>query len=340
MKAIYLVRYGESNESFEMREAPVPIPGKGEVLIKVASSGLNYADVMARRGLYKPAPANPGILGYDVAGTIEHLGADVTGLKAGQRVAAMTRFGGYAEYAVTQAAAVIPIPDSMDFAVATSLATQASTAVYSSSFATRIYPGERVLIHAAAGGVGTILVQLAKAKGCLVYGSASLSKHDYLIQSGVDFPINSKPDLLWTELETRLAGQKIDAIFDNIGGVSFKKGFALLAKGGRIITYGAAAQNKGNKSSQLNSIRVGLGFGFYSPVGLIGKSQSILGVNMLALADYKPNIMKEIMEEVGRLSNSGIIRPVLGKSFPATQMAEAHDFLESRKSIGKVAINW
>ena len=340
MKAIYLVRNGESNEAFEIRETVIPVPGKGEAVIRVEASGLNYADVMARRGLYKAAPPIPSVLGYDVAGRVHSLGPDTAGLKVGQRVAAMTRFGGYAEYALTQAGAIIPLSDDMDSAAATALATHASTAVYSSTFATRLYPGDRVLIHAAAGGVGTILVQLAKARGCIVYGSASAHKHQYLRETGVDVPIDSRSGNIREELEDKLSGEKIDVVFDNIGGLSFKWGFGMLAPGGRIVAYGAAAQNRGQKSSQLNNLRVGLGFGFHSPIGLIVKSQSILGVNMLAIADHKPMILKEVMAEVGRLTREGIIRPVLGKTFPASQIAEAHEFLESRQSTGKIALTW
>ncbi|MFA6127271.1 MAG: zinc-binding dehydrogenase [Bacteroidales bacterium] len=339
MKAIFLVKNGESREAFEMREAEVPVPGKGEVVIKVAVSGLNYADVMARRGLYKEAPPIPCVLGYDVAGTIHAIGPQTPGFKIGQHVAAMTRFGGYAEYVKTQSAAVIALKNELDFGLATSLATQASTAVYCAGFAIRLYNGERVLVHAAAGGVGTLLVQLAKEKGCIVYGSASSKKHGYLKDLGVDFPIDSHTGNPIAEIAKVLGQQKLDVIFDNIGGLSFKKGKELLGPGGRMVCYGAAAQNAGNKS-KLQSLRVGLGFGIYSPVGLIVQSQTIAGVNMLRLADHKPEVLREVMTEVSRLAEAGIIRPVLGKTYRYDEIAQAHDFLESRQSVGKVALLW
>jgi NADPH2:quinone reductase len=251
----------------------------------------------------------------------------------------MSRFGGYAEYARIQASAVIPLNDTMDFGLATALATQASTAVYCAGFAIRLFRGDRVLIHAAAGGVGTLLVQLAKAKGCIVYGSASRQKHAYLKEIGVDFPIDSHSGNQMKEVIKVLDGQKLDVVYDNIGGLSFKKGKELLGPGGRIVTYGAAAQNAGKKS-RLRTIRVGLGFGFYSPIPLIVQSQSMVGVNMLVLADHKPMVLKAVMSEVGRLTQEGVIRPVLGKAFPADQVAEAHEFLESRQSTGKIALLW
>jgi len=339
MRAIYLVRNGNSQGAFEIRETTIPVPGVGEVVVKVEASGLNYADVMARRGLYKDAPPMPSVLGYDVAGTIHSTGANTPGFKVGQRVAAMSRFGGYAEYARTQAAAVNPLNDTMDYGLATALATQASTAVYCASYAIRLFPGDRVLVHAAAGGVGTLLVQLAKAKGCIVYGSASRQKHSFLKESGVDFPVDSSAGNQMEEVARLLAGHKLDVVFDNIGGLSFKKGKELLGPGGRIVTYGAAAQNAGKKS-RLQTIRVGLGFSFYSPIPLIVQSQSMVGVNMLKIADYKPQVLHEVMSEVSRLTSEGILRPVLGKTFRADQVAEAHDFLESRQSIGKVALLW
>lgn len=340
MKAIFLVRNGDSEQAFEIRETEMPVPAKGEVVVKVEASGLNYADVMARRGLYKAAPPLPSVLGYDVAGRIHSIGPGTSGFEIGDRVAAMTRFGGYAEYARTQAGAIIPLPGSMLPALATSLATQASTAVYCAGFVTRLYEGDRVLVHAAAGGVGTILVQLAKAKGCIVYGSASATKHAYLKELGVDYIFNSQADDPFNEISDRLDGKKMDVVFDNIGGLSFKKGYQLLGPCGRIIAYGAAAQNRGRNSSQLNTIRVGIGFGYHSPIGLIVKSQSMIGVNMLSIADHKPQILKEVMNEVARLAREGVIRPVLGETFPAERIAEAHDFLESRNSIGKTAILW
>jgi NADPH:quinone reductase-like Zn-dependent oxidoreductase len=340
MKAVYLIKNGSSKAAFEIRETKIPTPGKGEVVIKVEAFGLNYADVMARRGLYKAAPPKPSILGYDVAGTVYSIGPDTPGFLVGQRVAAMTRFGGYAEYAGTKGSAVIPISDSIDYSTATALATQASTAVYSACFATRLYSGDHVLVHAAAGGVGTILVQIAKAKGCVIFGSAALNKHSYLKELGVDFPIDSNPDQLEQELGHALKGKKLDVVFDNIGGLSFKKGYQLLGPGGRIVAFGAAAQNLGKRSNQLNTMRVGLGFGFHSPIGLIIKSQTMAGVNMLAIADKKPAVLAEVMAEVGHMLEQGIICPILGKSFPAEQIAEAHEFLESRLSTGKIALTW
>lgn len=340
MKAIFLVKTGESRDAFEMRESDIPKAGRGEVVIKVEASGLNFADVMARRGLYRDAPPMPSVLGYDVAGTIHEIGEQVKGFSVGDRVMAMTRFGGYAEYAKTQASGVARIPDGFEPAHATALAVQALTAYYAAGYVIRLREGERVLVQAASGGVGSMIVQLAKHAGCEVFGTASSSKQDYLKEIGVDHSIDYMQTDFYEEVR-RVAGQKgLDVVFDNLGGKAFSKGFKLLGPGGKIVSYGGAAMNKGKKSGTLNTLRVGLGFGFRSPIGLIGKSQSMIGVNMLRLADHHPGILKACFEQVTQLAEQGILKPALSQVFPADQIAEAHDFLEGRQSKGKVALKW
>ncbi|MFZ1751407.1 MAG: alcohol dehydrogenase catalytic domain-containing protein, partial [Saprospiraceae bacterium] len=147
MKAIYLTKYGGSEQAFEIRDIPIPQPGEGEVLIKVKYSGLNFADVIARRGLYPDAPPNPALLGYDVSGTVESIGEGVTGVNIGQKVVAMTRFGGYGEYAVTHQSGVAILDEDADLAAATALATQACTAYYCAIDCTTLHSGDRVLVH-------------------------------------------------------------------------------------------------------------------------------------------------------------------------------------------------
>ena len=166
MKAAVLVKNGAASTAFEMQEVPKPIAKPGEVLIKVAAFGLNFADVMARKGLYKEAPPLPCILGYDVAGIIDAVGEGVLTLKIGDRVTAMTRFGGYAEYAVTNARAVAIIPDYLPLTTATALATQYCTAVYAAAELVNLYPGDKVLVQSGAGGVGSALIQYAQYKQC------------------------------------------------------------------------------------------------------------------------------------------------------------------------------
>ena len=340
MNAIFLKKYGDPEQAFEQRELKIPEAGPGEVTIKVEAFGINFADVLARRGLYPDAPKNPALLGYDVAGTIYQIGEGVNGFSVGQRVTAMTRFGGYAEYAKTVQEGVAVIPDDLDCETATALTTQGCTAYYCAAESVQLHRGDKVLIQAAAGGVGTILVQIAKHKGCYVYGTASTKKQEYLKQIGVDFPIDYKENDFAEVINNHLGASALDVVFDSLGGKIFKKGMKLLGPGGRMVFFGAASQARGSKTSKLGALRVALGFGFWSPIPLIMKSQGLIGVNMLRIADHRPHVLNHCLKEVIKLTDQGVIKPNVGKVFQAEEIAEAHDYLESRRSTGKVVLKW
>ncbi|NNE25731.1 MAG: zinc-binding dehydrogenase [Saprospiraceae bacterium] len=337
MKGIYLTKYGRAEEAFEIREIEKPKPGPNEVLIKVECFGLNFADVIARRGLYPDAPKNPALLGYDVAGTVEAWGSDVHDFEIGDRVAALTRFGGYAEYAVTMQEGVAKIPENFDMDLSTALATQACTAFYCAEDCVTLHKGDNVLIHAAAGGVGTILVQIAKHRGCTVFGTASSGKQDYLKSLGVDYPIDYTKEDFSGRIKEILGGNKLDVVFDSIGGKTFKQSYKLLQPGGAMVNFGAASQLNGGK---IAAIGMAINFGFYSPIQLLMSSKSLNAVNMLRIADYKPRVFKEVFTGVMEMVKTGVINPHIAQKFKADQIAEAHALLESRKSVGKVVVRW
>lgn len=338
MKAAVLIKNGEASSSFQIREVPKPIPGIGQVLIKVAAFGLNFADVMARRGLYKDAPPIPSILGYDVAGTVSQLGSNVTDVAIGDRVVAMTRFGGYAEYAVTEALAMAKIPETLDAPTATALATQYCTAYFSAAEMVNLHKGDKVLIQSGAGGVGTALIQFALYKGCEIFATAGSSeKLGYLRKSGVHHPINYTTQDFEEEIKKITNGKGVDVIFDAVGGKSVKKGMRSLDAGGRLICYGASDLSGKNI---FGKIATGLAFGIYHPAFLMMPSKAIIGVNMLQIADKKPIVIQRCLKEVTRLTEEGVFKPMLGKAFPVAEIGAAHEFLEKRKSMGKVAVEW
>ncbi len=338
MKAAVLIKNGPAFNAFEIREVPKPSVKQGEVLIKVAAFGLNFADVMARNGMYKEAPPLPSILGYDVAGTIEEIGDEVQNVKKGDRVTAMTRFGGYAAYAVTNASAVAIIPDKLDAATATALTTQYCTALYAASEMVNLHKGDKVLIQSGAGGVGTALIQFAKHKQCEVFATAgSEDKIKYLQQLGVYHAINYNAEDFETVIKKITEQKGLDVIFDAVGGKSVKKGMRLLARGGRMVCYGAAALSNKNI---FGKIKTALQFGFYHPAMLMMPSKSIIGINMLAIADYQPATIERCLSSVMKLYEAGIFVPEIAKVFNANEIAEAHHFLENRKSIGKVVVQW
>lgn len=338
MKAIYLNKYGAADKAFAIKETVTPQPGPNEVLIKNECFGLNFADVVARRGLYPDAPKNPAVLGYDVAGHVVAVGNEVTHVKAGDRVAALTRFGGYAEYSVTMSEGVALLPDGISMEVGTALATQACTAYYCAVQCINLNEGDNVLVQAAAGGVGTILTQIAKAKGCTVFGTASTHKQQVLRDNGVDFPIDYTAEKFSKVIYDTLDGNELDAVFDSIGGKAFKQGWKLLKPGGFMVNFGAAAQVSGN--NKLKSLGVVAGFGMFSPLQLLMSSKSMVAVNMLRIADHKPKLFKKVFDGVMEMAQEGIIQPIIDSSHAADQIAAAHEHLESRKSKGKVVMTW
>ena len=337
MKAIYLQKYGSAQEAFVVKETKIPTPKEDEVLIKVKYSGLNFADVIARRGMYPDAPKNPALLGYDVSGEISAVGEKVTEFKIGQQVVAMTRFGGYAEYAVTNKNGVAVVPDGYDMAAATVLATQACTAYYCAEDCVTLHKGDKVLIQAAAGGVGSLLVQIAKHRGCIVYGTASTGKQDFIKKLGVDYAIDYTKDNFYDVIKGN--GHQLDMVFDSLGGTAFAKGVKLLAPGGKMVCYGAAEQLESRKN-KLKLISLAVGFGLFSPISLLMQSKSIITVNMLRIADFKQSVFNEVLQNVIKMADQKIITPHVSKVFPALDIAEAHDFLESRQSTGKVVLKW
>jgi NADPH:quinone reductase-like Zn-dependent oxidoreductase len=340
-RSFYIVRKGGPQESFEMIETPVPEPVQGQVRVQVEAFGINFADIMARKGLYQDAPPLPCVVGYEAVGrTMDAATLNGQEYPKGTRVLAFTRFGGYSTHVLAQQDAVQPIPEGMPAGEALALAVQYCTAYHAAYECVHIFPEDHVLVQAAAGGVGTALVQLLKLKGCTIYGTAgSDGKLELLREQGVHHPINYNTHDFATVVREKLGNRGLDVVFDSLGGKSFAKGFRSLGKGGRIVGYGAAEQ-VGGPVQLLSTLKMAANFGIYSPIQLLMGSRGMIGVNMLHVADERPHVLARAMREVISLWEKGKIEPVVGGSFPAEKLAEAHDFVESRKSTGKVIVTW
>lgn len=339
MKAIYLIKNGSADQAFELRESAVPTYGADEVLIKVEAFGLNYADVMARNGLYREAPPIPSVLGYEVVGTLEAVGANIDAGLVGKRVIAFTRFGGYAEYAVTTSLGFAVIDD-LDAGAALCIATQYVTAWFMAEEQTNLFEGDRVLIHAGAGGVGTALIQLCKLKGCEVFATAgSKEKLDYMKSQGADHVINYREQDYEAEVKKVLGKERLDATFNPIAGSTFKKDFGLIGSGGRVVLFGGSERSgkKWGIFSTLNFVRK---MGIIIPIGTMMRSKSVVGVNMLKIGDNKPKVLNRCMKGVVENVLNGSLKPHVGAEFDSSEIAKAHALLESRKSIGKVVVKW
>lgn len=315
MKAVRIHEYGGA-EKLRIDEIETPQPSAGEVLIKTTAAGINYADTMLRAGNYLMKPPLPFVIGFEVAGTIEAVGENVTNLQVGQRVLAMVRGGGYAEYAVAAAAQTIPIPEGLSDGEATALLVQGLTAL---GLLQDLQAGQSILIHAAAGGVGSLLVQLAKQKGARVLGTASSAeKLEKVADLGADVGINyTEAD--WTkQVLNATDGKGADLIIEMVGGEIGKRNFECLATKGTMIVYGAAS----GEDFQISAL------------SLLGKMQTVKGYNLnLETAQNVWRFTGELMQTIaaGKLQISVT-------EFPLEQAAEAHRAVENRQTTGKVVL--
>ncbi|MFC2175600.1 zinc-binding dehydrogenase [Bacteroidota bacterium] len=340
-RSFYIVKSGTAQAAFELRQSDIPAPQEGYVRIEVEGFGINFADIMARKGSYQDAPPIPFVTGYESVGrTMDQAIINGTQVPAGARVVAFSRFGGYSTHVLADERAVQLIPEDIPLGEALALAVQYCTAYHCAEERVSIFPEDHVLVQAAAGGVGTALVQLLKRKGCTIYGtSGSAEKLKYIQEQGVHVPINYREQNFTEVIKEKLGDRGLDVVFDSLGGKSFSDGFKALGKGGRIVGFGAAEQFSGG-SQIINQLKLAANFGLFSPIQLLTNSKAMIGVNMLHVADDRIEVLTRTMKAVVELWKSGEIKPVVGGEFKADQLAEAHEFVESRKSIGKVAIRW
>jgi len=338
-EGIVLIHKGIASKAFERRAITIEEPIDNQVLIEVESFGLNYADVMARNGLYREAPPLPCVIGYEVVGIVTQVGSKASSEWIGKRVVAFTRFGGYAKHVVTFDTAIVAI-EKMDAGIALGLCTQSVTAYYMAEYVSPVREGEHVLIHAAAGGVGTILIQLAKRKGAIVYAKIGAEDKRELVKSlGADFVINYNKVDYEIEIENLLKGERLDISYNPIAGSTFKKDFRLLGSGGRLFLFGGAEMS-GSKWGIFSTLNFIKKMGLVIPIGLMMRSKNILGVNMLKIADNKQKVMTFCLQQVLQLYKEGIIHPQIGGNYSVNDIAKAHESLENKTTIGKLAIHW
>jgi len=341
MKAIQLIKYGEASTSFKIATVPEPeLTNNEDVLIQVEASGINFADVMARKGLYRAAPPLPAVLGYEVVGVVIKVKDPANEHYIGKKVLAMTRFGGYAEFALSTIKGIQEIPKELNNGAALALATQYCTAYFALNVEMNLMKGDTVLIHAASGGVGTALTQLAKLKGCKVIGlTRSKNKLDYLTKNGVDICIVTSSEDYVNEVETKIGNKKVDAIFNPIGGKTVKKDLSLLSSGGKLVFFGISERLKKPKGI-INTFFQLLKIGKVHPAILLLNSQSIIGVNLLKIAEDKPNVIDLILKELIELASENKINPNAKHGYSYKEIHSAHDGLEKGNFTGKSFINW
>lgn len=338
-EAIVLTKKGKPSGTFERREWSIPEINSQQIVIESEAFGLNYADVMASQGLYREAPPMPCVVGYEVVGKIVQVGEQVEADLIGKRVLAFCRFGGYAKHVITEKYAIVVI-DEMDAGEALSLCTQGVTAYYMAHYLSPVRAGERVLIHAAAGGVGTLLIQMCKNAGAEVYAKiGSAEKENWVKTLGADHVIDYSKGNYAEVLKKMLGENRLDVSFNPVAGDTFKKDFHLLGSGGRLFLFGGS-QLTGGKWGILSALNFIRKMGRPLPIGFMMRSKSILGVNMLKLADNKPEVLATCLSAVFELYTSGKIKPEVGGTFSVTEFEKAVQLLASGKSKGKIALVW
>jgi NADPH:quinone reductase-like Zn-dependent oxidoreductase len=338
MRALVITEYG-GPAVLKIEERPDPQPGPGEVRVAVKAAGINFADLLARMGMYEDAPKPPCVVGYEFAGDVETVGEGVSDFEPGQRVLGGCRFGGYAELVVTGASELLPLPDDWSYEEGAALVVHYVTAYAGLVRYGSLQPGEDVLLHAAAGGVGIASTQVARAAGAgTIYGTASASKHEVIRGLGIDHPIDYSTQDFRKEVR-RIAGedQPLDLVMDAIGGSSFRKSWSLLGAGGRLVCFGASSVMGGEKRSVRRAAQALATMPIFHPVPMMRSSRAVIGLNMLRLWDAKGSF-DDLLEPLRSGIESGKLRPVVAEAFPLERGADAHRYLAERKNIGKVVL--
>jgi len=337
MKALVITEHGPP-DVLRVEERPDPEPGPGEVRVRVRAAGVNFADLLGRVGLYPDAPKPPCVVGYEVAGDVDAIGEGADGFEVGQRVMGACRFGGYAQLAVVRTGSLLPMPDGWSYSEAAAMPVTYSTAYAGLVRYGGLQQGERVLVQAAAGGVGISATQIAKLLGAEVYGTASPSKHDAIRGFGVDHPIDYRTHDVVDEVR-RISGEQhpIDLALDAIGGRSFKQSFALLRAGGRLVCFGASEVQAGERRSPLRALRVLAQMPRFNPLKLMRESKSVIGLNMLTLWDAAQSF-DELIDPLRAWIADGSLRPIVAREFRLDDGAAAHRYVHERSNVGKVVL--
>jgi NADPH:quinone reductase-like Zn-dependent oxidoreductase len=341
MRAVVITEHG-GPEVLQVQERPDPPVGPGEVRIAVKAAGINFADTLARTGLYPDAPKVPCVVGYEVAGEVESVGAGVESVRPGDRVLAGTRFNGQAELVAVRENMVYELPQHLSFEEGAAFPVNYATAQAGLVVMGGLKKGERVLIHAAAGGVGISATQLAKRIGAEVFGTASASKHDAIREQGVDHAIDYRSQDFAAEVRRITGGDGIDVAFDAIGPSSFRKDYQLLRPGGRLIMYGASEVQTGERRSVPSALRTLAKSPFSSMpwwkgLGVMNENKGVFGLNMLSWWDAEGSLDR-VIEPLIPAIQEGELKPVVAEAFPFDQAPDAHRFIAERRNIGKVVL--
>lgn len=336
----WITRSGDP-DVFEVRSVPDPTPAENEVVIDVAAAGVNFADVLMRRGVYAAAPTLPAVPGYEVAGTVERVGEEVDSFEPGDEVLAMTNFGGYATRVAVSAQQVWKRPEGMSAEEGAAIPVNYLTAYEALVVMGAVRRPEelggvrsRVLVHGAAGGVGTAAADIGAIYDAELFGTASPWKHDYARSRGYEHLIDYRNHDFVAAIEELTDGRGVDLVLDPIGGENWSKSLDVLAPTGQLCVFGMANSSGG----MLDMIRMWLKTPWwrFTPPYLMLRSQGVFGY-FLGASTRLPE-MRQRADLLMRYFQEGKIHPHIDRTFSMDQVAEAHVHLESRKSVGKILL--
>ena len=341
MQAMVIRQHG-GPDVLEARQMPEPKPQPGEIVIRVKAIGVNFADLLQRMGVYPRAPKPPSIPGLEIAGVVEKVAEaarpdEGEKLRVGDAVCALTNFNGYAEWVSTPAKLVFPLPPGMPFDQGAALPVNYLTAFHSMFTMGNLQAGERMLVHGAAGGVGIAAVQMARARGVEIFGTAGPAKIEFLRKIGVSHAIDyTKTDFV--SVVEKYAPEGIELVMDPVGGKSFAQSYKCLGPTGRLVIYGfSAAAGDSGKRNLFQGLKAILRTPRFHPLKLMGDNKSVIGVSLAALQD-RGDILRREMAEILRMYSAGQVRPVIAKTFPLADAKAAHQYIQDRKNIGKVVL--
>lgn len=309
--------------------------GDGEIAIAVEAAGVNFADIMARMGLYPDAPPLPCVVGYEVSGTVTAVGKGVERFSGGERVLAMTRFGGYSDKICVPEIQAEVLPDDLSFVDGAAIPVNYLTAWLMLVKLGNVSAGDRVLVHAAAGGVGQAAIQICKWRGATVIGTASASKHERLKAMGVEHVIDYRNEDFEAVVRERVG--TVDIALDAVGGESFAKSYRVLGSLGRLFAFGVSSFAPGRTRSILSALNQFVRMPRFAPVSLMNDNRGVFGVNLGHLWDDIGRLRPMLSAITERVAG-GDFAPVVDKTFSFADAADAHTYIQERKNFGKVVL--
>ena len=336
MRAVVTTRNGDVGV-MKVENRPDLAPGNGEVLIRVKASGLNFADILSRQGLYPDAPPKPCVMGYEVSGIIEAVGEGVDPAIVGEAVIAMTRFNGQAEMVVVPDAQVFEKPRQLSFEEGAALPVNYLTAWALIVTMGGLQRGEAILIHNAGGGVGLAALDIARHIGARTFGTASKGKHEFLKERGLDHPIDYREQDWLPVLMGLTNGRGVELVIDPLGGKSWKQSYRALRSTGRMGVFGMSVASASGISGKWKALKAIISMPRYNPIGLMNRNKGVFGLNLGHLWGEGEKVAgwtSEIMHGV----EQGWIRPHVDRAFSFDQIQDAHRYIEARKNIGKVVL--